>query len=65
MKLTELRGGFVLIGCTLAFLLGGCDLIGKQKTYASPQEATDALVAAVKSEKTGQCFECWARIPSH
>ena len=39
MKLTALRGGFVLIGCTLAFLLGGCDLIGKQKTYASPQEA--------------------------
>ena len=54
MKLTALRSGFVLIGCTLAFLLGGCDLIGKQKTYASPQEATDALVAAVKSEKTGQ-----------
>jgi len=53
MKWTTLRTSFVLIGCTLTFLLGGCDLIGKQKTYASPQEATEALVAAVKSEKTG------------
>jgi len=44
----------VFIFCALTLSLGGCDLIRKQKTYASPQEATDALVAAVKSQETGQ-----------
>jgi Protein of unknown function (DUF2950) len=53
MQLQALRTRVVLIGCALAFLLGGCDLVGKQKTYASPQEAADGLVAALKAENTG------------
>ena len=53
MNLDTLRMRFVLVGCVLAVLLAGCDLVGKQKTYASPQEAVDALIVAVKSGKTG------------
>ncbi len=53
MNLDTLRMRFVLVGCVLAFLLAGCDLVAKQKTYASPQEAVDALIVAVKSGKTG------------
>ncbi len=53
MNLDTLRMRFVLVGCVLAFFWAGCDLVGKQKTYASPQEAVDALIAALKSEKTG------------
>lgn len=53
MQLQALRTRVVLIGCALAFLLGGCDLVGKQRSYSSPEQAADALVAALKSEKTG------------
>ena len=53
MNLDTLRMRFVLVGCVLGVLLAGCDLVAKQKTYASPQEAVDALIVAVKSGKTG------------
>ena len=54
MKCKTLRIGFALIVCALTLSLGGCDLIGRQKTYASPQEATDALIEGLKSGKTGK-----------
>ena len=54
MKCKTLRTGLVLTVCALTLSLGGCDLIGRQKTYSSPQEATDALIEAVKSGKTGK-----------
>jgi hypothetical protein len=54
MKVHVMRTCFVLLAGTLALVLSGCDLIGSQKTFASPQEATDALMAAIKSGGTGQ-----------
>jgi hypothetical protein len=53
MKVHVVRTCFLLLSGMLA-LVGGCDLIRGQKSYATPQEATDALLAAVKSGSTGQ-----------
>jgi Protein of unknown function (DUF2950) len=51
--LTVLTKILLLLGAA-ALLLTGCDLVGKQRTYASPQEAVDALMAAVKSGNDNQ-----------
>lgn len=54
MKNHVRRPCFALAACILVLLSTGCDLLGSQKTYATPQEAIDALAAAVRSGRTAQ-----------
>ncbi|HKE44589.1 MAG TPA: DUF2950 domain-containing protein [Steroidobacteraceae bacterium] len=54
MKLQVVLTRILLPASAMLLLVSACDLVGKQRTYASPQEAVDALMAAVKSGNTNQ-----------